>query len=209
VTTTAQVKDGVLVVTSTRPSGMPSDMSLTVSYTMEVPPTLRLDLKSDNGQITAEGTQAGATLESANGEINAKGIKGALSAKSHNGRIEAQEIAADGQEVALASENGEIVFSGTAGTLTGEAGNGRVELKLASVPRSTEVHGGNGEIEVELPKNADADLEAHSGNGQINVEGMSAPGPDSDARDYTARLGAGGSTVRLKTGNGQITVRGS
>jgi len=73
---------------------------------------------------------------------------------------------------------------------------------------------GDGSLRAELPKGFGADVDAESGDGRVYVEGVSKrdgerSGDDSERERRSVRgtIGAGGKLLKLRSGDGSITVQ--
>ena len=68
---------------------------------------------------------------------------------------------------------------------------------------------GDGSVTLELPDAFNADLDAHTGDGRIAVEDLEVSDVTGKmSRDrLRGQLGAGGRSVRIRTGDGSITLR--
>jgi hypothetical protein len=70
---------------------------------------------------------------------------------------------------------------------------------------------GDGSIVLEVPEGFNADLDASTGDGRVRVHDVPFDGDDTSRRRSEARgrIGAGGPTIRMRSGDGSITVRRS
>ncbi|PYQ83022.1 MAG: hypothetical protein DMG03_15655, partial [Acidobacteria bacterium] len=94
------------------------------------------------------------------------------------------------------------------------SGDGSVRIHAA--PGSTaasdwDISTGDGSITLEIPDGFGAELDAHTGDGRIHVNEITLSNVTGEIRRNTVRgrLGSGGSAVRLRTGDGSITLRRS
>jgi hypothetical protein len=80
-----------------------------------------------------------------------------------------------------------------------------------------EISTGDGSVTLFLPPNFDADVDAHTGDGsvrsELDVDGNDQLERDGDGnsnssrRSLKGRLGAGGNTLRVRSGDGTIRLR--
>jgi hypothetical protein len=74
------------------------------------------------------------------------------------------------------------------------------------------VNTGDGSITVRLPESLDAEIDAHTGDGSVNANGVDTvtraerEGDEEDRRSLRARIGKGGRTLRLRSGDGSINI---
>lgn len=112
------------------------------------------------------------------------------------------------------NENGNVRIGGAAQSVRAETRNGAVEVGMRRVPPDGEVRleTQNGDLRLTLPASASADVEARTDAGEIDVgSGLSFADRERDAGGAGARfegeLGDGNAQVRLRTANGDITLR--
>lgn len=170
--------------------------------------TGRLQGNSISGSIQVEGTVRGeAHLNTVSGDIQLDGGVGSLRAHSVSGSIQADNVtaAAEAQSV-----SGDIAI--TARTLSGEYTTVSGNITLAGRPdgsRTLEVQSHSGEIELVLPRGANADVEISTWSGEIDIDVAGARMLASSRRERQVRLGSGGPRVELSTfsGSARITER--
>lgn len=127
-----------------------------------------------------------------NGEVALSGLEGPLEVNNENGRVR-------------------IGGSGTA--TRAETSNGAVELGMHRLPPEAEVRlrSANGDLELTLPGTASADVQARTNAGEITLGGLNFTARELNQEGAGARfegeLGAGDAEVRLRTENGNITLR--
>lgn len=103
--------------------------------------------------------------------------------------------------------NGDIVARGGAGSVVAQGVNGDVRVSLRALPPADgrlQLETINGDVELELPENAGADLELSTVAGRI--EGLPYFPAAASEGAVRARLGRGGLTVRLRTIRGDIRI---
>lgn len=125
-----------------------------------------------------------------------------------NGRIEVRGV---GGELRIASTNGVIQATDLGNGATVETTNGAVSLAFATLgAQGVQCETTNGAITVELPADANADVRARVMNGSISATdfGERLSVTEDSRRRLDARLGEGGTAIRLDTTNGAIRVRG-
>ena len=65
---------------------------------------------------------------------------------------------------------------------------------------------GDGGIHVTLPANFNAQVDAHTGDGGIDANDFGLRASGEDRNDLRGAIGSGGPTLRLRTGDGGITL---
>ena len=163
--------------------------------------------RSSNGSVTVERVAGDVDADSTFGAVALKEIQGSVRGHSSNGRVAVRDVRADQKPVDLTSDFGAVEFAGTAGTLSAKSDNGSVKVALENTPRDTQASSSFGAVEATLPSGADADVEADTDFGKVSMENMRAAISSSSGEHQSARLGNGGSMVKLHSSNGSVTVR--
>jgi DUF4097 and DUF4098 domain-containing protein YvlB len=167
------------------------------------------------------------TARSGDGSVDVEGLTGRIELKTGDGSIRGSRLAG---ELRLGTGDGSIRVSEASGTLTAQTGDGSVNVEgaLSGVTVRTgdgtvtlvaaagsaatddwTIATGDGSVMLELPDAFNADLDAHTGDGRISVENITV----SDVTGRMARnrlrgqLGTGGRLLRVRTGDGSITLR--
>jgi hypothetical protein len=104
-----------------------------------------------------------------------------------------------------------------AGNLAGvklHTGDGSITFRAApgsAMKNDWSVTTGDGGVSVYLPAGFGAELDAHTGDGSIRSDLDLATDGDGDKerRTLKGRLGAGGKTLRIRTGDGSIRLKTS
>ena len=164
---------------------------------------------------------------SGDGSIDVARISGHLELRSGDGSIQGRELNGD---VRAHTGDGSIRLEGVNGTLDVDTGDGSVTAsgKLTSVRARTgdgsvTVHAragsaaetdwtittGDGSVTLELPDGFNGELDAHTGDGRIHMNDISLSNVTGEIGRNTVRgrLGSGGRNVRVRSGDGSITLR--
>lgn len=159
----------------------------------------RIHANTDNGRICLT-ELATSTLEAEtdNGRIELLKVQSdQLKTKTDNGRILMSHVEAD--TIYAESDNGRIELKQVDGELTAMTDNGRITLDTETIDRNIDFQTDNGSIEIHSTcPPANASILAKTGHGKIDVYGERNSRTDFGAQEYT---------IRLKSGNGRITVR--
>ena len=69
----------------------------------------------------------------------------------------------------------------------------------------------DGSVTLALPDAFNAELDAHTGDGSVHMQDLQVSNVTGEITRHSVRgrLGAGGSTVRVRTGDGSITLKKS
>src|SRR6266542_3205731 len=107
--------------------------------------------------------------------------------------------------------DGSVVVTGTLTTVHARSGDGSVTVRAkngSSPAADWEITTGDGSITLELPEPFDAELDAHTGDGGIHMNDVTLSNVSGKIGRNSVRgqLGSGGRLVRLRTGDGSITL---
>ena len=175
-----------------------------------------------NGNVTAK---------SGDGSIRVDRVHGRLTFHTGDGSVRGNDL--DGQ-IAVSTGDGSVTLDSTDGDLDVDTGDGsvRVEGKLSTVKLHTgdgsvtlrassgstmandwSITTGDGGVTLDLPSDFGAELDAHSGGGSVRsefkVDDSSGDGDRDRRRTLHGRIGAGGRTLKVRTGDGSIRVKSS
>lgn len=151
------------------------------------------------------------------GRIDIRDVNGNLSADTGDGSITLQDIIGD---VDVQSGDGRIRVDGKVTRVRARSGDGSVAIHAypGSEPSADwTITTGDGSIVLEVPEGIHADLEANTGDGRVVTQDLRMTDRDNDngdrrerrRRSLRAALNGGGPRIRLRSGDGSITVRGS
>jgi len=167
--------------------------------------------------------------KSGDGSIRIDRVRGRLELRTGDGSVRGSEIAG---QITVSTGDGSVTLDQTEGDLDVETGDGsvRVDGKLAVVKVHTgdgsitlraedgsamkddwSINSGDGGVVVSLPSGFGAELDAHSDGGSIRSEFHVDSDRDSDSERHTlrGRIGEGGKTLKIRTGDGTIRVKSS
>lgn len=124
-----------------------------------------------------------------------KGVNGSFTSGDIEGSV---EIAGINGKVQIANAAGRATFKGVNGSIV-------VGLKKLDVDGVT-LSGINGNIELQLASDLNADLDAHGMNGSVSSDLPNVSVEKSKRGTYSARIGNGGSEITAKGINGNIRL---
>jgi hypothetical protein len=118
--------------------------SLTVRYTVHVPPGVKLNLETVNGRIAAQNVAASVTAETVNGNVEASTTTGVVNASTVNGSILVSMAAVpDSGDIHLETVNGSITAvlpDDIAGTLDLSNNNGAISVNYPHAASTDDPH---------------------------------------------------------------------
>jgi len=182
--------------------------SPSVSFIAHVPKHLTLTVHTRDGFITVGNVDGVVDLRSGDGSIKGDGISGELRARTDDGSMRIENV---NGRVSIESGDGSLHISGRVDDLHARTRDGSIVIEAdegSSMKKDWDVTTGDGSITFRVPKDFSAEIDANSRDGSVSGEGAGVQS-SSDGRDretLRGRLGSGGHTVRLRSGDGSIRV---
>jgi DUF4097 and DUF4098 domain-containing protein YvlB len=178
---------------------------------VSLPAASDLKARSGDGSIDVEGVDGKVTLSSGDGSIRGRRLHGDVEAHTGDGSIRLDAV--DGT-LNVDTGDGSIVAAGTFTSVRARSGDGSVNISAESGSTSAadwNISTGDGSVILALPQDFAAEIDAHTGDGGIRLQdvGLSNVTGKFGKDSVRGRLGAGGSTVRVRTGDGSITLKRS
>lgn len=179
---------------------------------VSLPKAATLELKSGDGSITVEDITGSLTLQSGDGSIVGARLSGDVRARTDDGSIRMREVTG---KVDVETLDGSIVVNGTLTHVRAVTGDGSVRVgadRGSVLGDDWNLETGDGSVQVRLPEGLEAVIDASTSDGVIrsSYAGLTAPSRDAEdgdrdnRRELRATLGAGGRTLRVRTGDGSI-----
>jgi hypothetical protein len=175
-----------------------------VRIELRVPRELDLDIRTGDGNVTAQPVAGRIKIDTGDGNVTASGLKGDIYMHSGDGHIEGANL--DGS-LNVDTGDGHITVLGRFDTLNLKTGDGSIEASAmagSKIASSWTLHSGDGHINLRLPDNFNADLEAHTGDGRITLD---IPISVSGSLSHSAirgKINGGGGQLRVSSGDGSI-----
>ena len=178
---------------------------------VSVPASADIAAKSGDGSIDIERVTGKVQLRSGDGSIRGWKLGGDVTAHTGDGGIKLEDV--DGT-LHVDTGDGSIVLGGKLTSVHARSGDGSVTIHAApgSDPASDwDIITGDGSVTLEVPDNFGAELDAHTGDGRVRVQDLTISNVTGslDKNSVRGRLGQGGHGVRVRTGDGTITLRKS
>ena len=182
-----------------------------VNLIVTAPRKVTIEARTGDGSITADDLSGTVALHSGDGSIRARRVQGSLRAHTGDGSIAINEASG---RVEADSGDGSIEIAGRLDALDVRTGDGSVRLEAfdgSTVTTDWSVNTGDGSITLRLPRNLDAELDAHTGDGGVHADGVAVQaernGDEEKNHDtLRTRIGNGGRTLRLHSGDGAINI---
>jgi hypothetical protein len=174
-----------------------------------VPRSSNLIARTGDGSITLRRLSGRVSLETGDGSVEVEDVSGELRVRSGDGGVTARAI--DGR-ADIRTEDGSLRLDGRLTAVQVETGDGSATVIAragSAMAADWDIRTGDGSVVVELPYGFGADLDARTDDGAINVDRLVTPTADTrDRHAVQGKIGGGGKTLRLQTGDGSIGVRG-
>jgi hypothetical protein len=183
--------------------------SPSVSFVVTVPRQVSLEARTGDGSIVARDLAGTVVLRSGDGAIRVERVGGDLRVDTADGAVTVRDLHGT---LDLNTGDGSVDVSGRLEIARVHTGDGAVRLEAmtgSAMKSEWSIDTGDGAIALVVPPDFNAQLDAYSGDGRITASGIGNATPSED-NDQPARLnaalGSGGSVLRLRTGDGPITV---
>jgi DUF4097 and DUF4098 domain-containing protein YvlB len=176
---------------------------------VSLPAAADVSARSGDGAIDIERVTGRVQLHSGDGSIRGRLLAGDVNAHTGDGSIKLDGV---NGTLNVDTGDGSIVLDGRLAAVHARTGDGSVTIHAA--PGSTpdadwDITTGDGSVTLELPEGFGAELDAHTGDGGIRMEDVTLSNVTGKIgrNSLRGRLGPGGRSVRVRTGDGAITVR--
>ena len=165
--------------------------------------------RSGDGSIDVERMLGRLELRSGDGSIRGRNLGGAVTAHTGDGSITLEGMAG---ALDVDSGDGRIVVAGKLSVVHAKSGDGSVTVRAepGSAPSGDwDITTGDGSVTVEVPEGFGAELDAHTGDGRVRLQDVAVSNVVGEMSKTTVRgrLGSGGPALRVRTGDGSITMR--
>ena len=182
--------------------------SPSVSLIVTAPRRMKLDAHTGDGSVSADNVAGTLAIDTGDGSIRIRRVEGALKAHTGDGSIDIDDAVG---RIEAQSGDGSINIGGRFELVDVRSGDGSVHVDAeegSALKSDWSVSTGDGSISVELPGNIDAELDAHSNDGRVRANGFSGVSNRNEDDHGAARgtLGKGGRTLRVRSGDGSISI---
>jgi DUF4097 and DUF4098 domain-containing protein YvlB len=177
-----------------------------IHITIHVPTTSDIDVHTSDGHINATGVNGESRLDTGDGTIRADHFHGNVRLHTGDGRIEGFDF--EGTLVADTGD-GHVNVRGRFDRLDVHTGDGTIEAAAESGSKMTgpwTLRSGDGHIYMRLPENFAANVDAHTGDGRVNFTFPVTISGTVDRGTIRGKMGTGGETLTLRSGDGSISI---
>jgi hypothetical protein len=151
------------------------------------------------------------SAKSGDGSIDIERVTGHVQLRSGDGSIRGRML---GGDVEANTGDGSIRLDGKLTSVRVHTGDGSVTIHAdsGSTPGADwDIVTGDGSVTLEVPDGFGAELDAHTGDGGIHMRDLTLTNVTGNIgkNNLRGRLGDGGRSVRVRTGDGSITLKRS
>ncbi len=174
-----------------------------------LPAASNVEARSGDGSIDIERVSGAVTLRSGDGNIHGRELTGDVKVHTGDGTVKLDQVSG---VLDAESGDGDITVAGTMTNVRVRTGDGSVTIRAAAGSNADgdwNITTGDGSIVFEVPDGFGAELDAHTGDGRIHMQDVTLSNVTGaiGKSSVRGRLGSGGHTVRVRTGDGSITLR--
>ena len=173
---------------------------------VSVPRELDLDVRTSDGNVTAQGVSGKIQFDTGDGNVTAGNIKGDIRIHTGDGHIEGHNF--DGSLDANTGD-GNLRIDGRFDALALKTGDGNIEAQVGSgskVASGWNLHSGDGHITLRVPGDLSATLDAHTGDGSITLDIPIQVSGSLSHSSVRGKMNAGGATLAVSSGDGSIHI---
>jgi hypothetical protein len=173
-----------------------------------VPQKCNVLARSGDGSIAIERVTGKVELDTGDGSVRGSDLAGELRAHTGDGSMKFESITGP---VDIDSGDGGVSVSGKLPVVRLRTGDGSVSVRVEDgsvMGEDWEIRTGDGGVTIELPDLFNADLDATSGGGSVRVQDLTVSG-EQTKRQVRGKLGSGGHLLKVRTGDGTVTIRRS
>jgi len=189
--------------------GIHFNYSRSAKLIVSVPATANIAARSGDGSIDVDRISGRLELRTGDGSIRGRNLAGDVRAHTGDGSIKLEGV---NGALDVDTGDGSVTASGKMTSVRARSGDGSVTIHAdaGSAPESDwDIVTGDGSVTLELPDGFNGELDAHTGDGGIRMSDITLSNVSGkiSRNNVRGRLGSGGRNVRLRTGDGSITLR--
>jgi len=176
---------------------------------VSLPASSNVQAHSGDGSIDIERITGTLELRSGDGSIRGRDLIGDVKAHTGDGSIKLDDVTGT---LDADTGDGSVAIGGKLSVVRARSGDGSVEVRASAGSAAStgwDITTGDGSITLIVPEGFGGELDAHSGDGHVALDGVSVSNVTGQIsrNSVKGRLGQGGGPVRLRTGDGSITVK--
>lgn len=177
-----------------------------------VPTDSEVRVRSGDGSVRIERVRGLIEARTDDGRIVIREVGGEVVADTGDGSVQIEDL--DGRCTVKTQDGSVLVTGRLRGAVKAVSGDGSVTVRAAegsAIDSTWNIETGDGGVVLGLPDQVDARLDVETNDGRITLNGMpDLPiEKDGDGRRLQAVLGNGQGSLRVRTGDGTITLKRS
>ncbi len=126
-----------------------------------------IDVSTSHGDITGKNCEGTIKLITSHGNIDLRNLKGKVQAGTSHGNVSCNDLAG---ELTASTSHGDVNMEGMSSSVNASTDHGNISLSAVSITGQIEMHNGNGDISLNLPKGKGLDLDLQGK--EVSVDGM-------------------------------------
>jgi hypothetical protein len=175
---------------------------------VSVPRDADVNARSGDGAVTVENVAGRLDVNTGDGAVTVRGSTGDIVVHTGDGAVSLQGVRG---QVDLSTGDGGVKMDGVLQRVKARTGDGAIAIRAgdgSAASSDWDIETGDGAVTVELPAAFSAELDARSNDGRVSINGFDLSGATRDREDQEVRgrIGAGGSRLTIRTGDGGIRV---
>ena len=178
-----------------------------VRITLTVPREADLTAETGDGHVRISSLAGKIEVHTGDGHITVTSLRGELRLRTGDGHVEGDNL--DGK-LSVQTGDGRVRVNGRFDALELRTNDGSVDAEArmgSKIVREWYVTTGDGAVRLRIPANLNADLDAHTGDGRIRVDfPLTVPAGRMSESTVEGKLNGGGPPLRVRTGDGSITI---
>jgi hypothetical protein len=183
--------------------------SRSANLIVSIPAASDVRASSGDGSLTISRITGTLDLRSGDGSIRGSDLAGDLRVHTGDGSISLDAVAGG---VETDTGDGSILVAGKLTSVHARSGDGSIAIRAepgSATGGDWDINTGDGSITIDLPDTFGGELDAHTGDGGIQLQNLTLSGVSGelDRHNMHGRLGSGGKTLRVRTGDGAIRIR--
>jgi len=178
-----------------------------VTITLMVPREADLTAETGDGHVRVNSLAGKIDVHTGDGHITVTSLRGEVRLRTGDGHVEGDNL--DGT-LSVQTGDGRVRVNGRFDALELRTNDGSVDAEAragSKIEREWYVTTGDGSVRLRIPANLNADLDAHTGDGRIRVDfPLTVPAGRMSESSVEGKLNGGGPPLRVRTGDGSITI---
>jgi DUF4097 and DUF4098 domain-containing protein YvlB len=189
--------------------GIGINVSPQVRFIATLPRNAAIVARSGDGSIRIERISGKVELRTDDGGIRGDDVSGELTLTTGDGSVVLDDVSGS---VEVTTNDGGVSVTGKLANARVRTGDGSVTVRAepgSAMAGDWALTTSDGSIVLYLPADFSADIDAHTGDGRIRSEFNLTEDRDGERENRTVRgrIGKGGHTLKVRTGDGSIALR--